>query len=266
MERRKTIRDLARTYQNGEKLTMVTCYDYTFARLVQRADIDVILVGDSLGNVIQGHETTIPVEVEDIIYHTRAVVRGNSTALVLADMPFLSYQACDDEGIRNAGRLLKEGGAQAVKLEGGAHLAPMVERMVRAGIPVCGHLGLTPQSVHAFGGFRVQARAEEAADRLIQDAVALEQAGAFMIVVEMIPAELGKRVSEAVNIPIIGIGAGSQTDGQVLVIYDMLGLNKDFRPKFVKHFASLEETVVEALETYRDEVRAGEYPTDDYSF
>ena len=266
MDRRKTTRDIAKQYQNGDKLTMVTCYDYTFARLVQRADIDVILIGDSLGNVVQGHDTTLPVEVEDIIYHSRAVARGNSSALILADMPFLSYQASDGEGVRQAGRMLKEGGAQAVKVEGGAHLAPMIERMVRAGIPVCGHLGLTPQSVHAFGGFHVQARSEDAAEQLMQDALALQAAGAFMIVLEMVPADLAARVTAALQIPTIGIGAGAQTSGQVLVIYDLLGLNNDFRPKFLKHFASLEETVIGALEAYRDEVKSGAYPDDDHSF
>lgn len=266
MDRRKTTRDLAKKYIAGEKLTMVTCYDFTFARLVQRADLDMILIGDSLGNVVQGHDTTLPVEVEDIIYHSRAVARGNGTALIIADMPFLSYQASDDDGVRNAGRLLKEGGAQAVKVEGGAYLAPMVERMVRAGIPVCGHLGLTPQSVHAFGGFHVQARSTEAADRLVEDAIALQNAGAFMIVLEMVPAELARRVTQALQIPTIGIGAGPHTSGQVLVIYDLLGLNKDFRPKFLKHFADLETTVVDALSGYRDEVQAGTYPDKDHSF
>jgi 3-methyl-2-oxobutanoate hydroxymethyltransferase len=266
MARRKTTRDLSKQYHAQEKILMVTCYDYTFARLVQKADIDIILIGDSLGNVVQGHDTTLPVEVEDIIYHSRAVARGNSHALIIADMPFMSYQASDDEGVHNAGRLLKEGAAQAVKVEGGAHLAAMVERMVRAGIPVCGHLGLTPQSVNAFGGFHVQARSEDDAERLMQDALALQAAGAFMIVLEMVPADLAKQVTEALDIPTIGIGAGVDTSGQVLVIYDLLGLNTDFRPKFLKHFAQLEGTVVQALEDYRDEVRAGTYPDAEHSF
>ena len=266
MARRKTTRDLSKQYHADEKILMVTCYDYTFARLVQKADIDIILIGDSLGNVVQGHDTTLPVEVEDIIYHSRAVARGNSHALIIADMPFMSYQASDDEGVLNAGRMLKEGAAQAVKVEGGEHLGPMIERMVRAGIPVCGHLGLTHQSVHAFGGFHVQARSEDAAERLMKDALALQAAGAFMIVLEMVPADLAKKVTEALHIPTIGIGAGADTSGQVLVIYDLLGLNTDFKPKFLKHFAQLEGTVVKALEDYRDEVRAGSYPDSEHSF
>lgn len=266
MDRRKTTRDLAKKYLAGEKLTMVTCYDFTFARLVQKADIDLILIGDSLGNVVQGHDTTLPVELDDIIYHSRAVARGNASAFIIADMPFLTYQASEDDAVFNAGRLMKESGAQAVKLEGGAHLAPMVRRMTQAGIPVCGHLGLTPQSVHAFGGFHVQARSEEAGERLLQDALALQEAGAFMVVLEMVPSELAKRVTQALSIPTIGIGAGVHTSGQVLVIYDLLGLNQDFRPKFLKHFANLEDVVVAALNAYRAEVEAATYPDPDHSF
>lgn len=245
---------------------MVTCYDVTFARLVEAAEIDAILVGDSLGNVIQGHDTTLPVTVDDIIYHTRAVMRGTQGVHVVADMPFMSYQGNDDEGVYNAGRLLKEGGAQAVKLEGGAEIAPLVERIVRAGIPVCGHLGLTPQSVHAFGGYRVQAKSDEAGERLIADAKALQNAGAYMLVLEMVPAELATRVTEALDIPTIGIGAGANTSGQVLVIYDLLGLDLSFKPKFLKHFATLQNNVTEALQSYRDEVKERSYPDDEHSF
>ena len=264
--RRKTTRDIESLYRAGQPIAMVTCYDYTFARLVDKADIDCILVGDSLGNVVQGHDTTLPVTVDDIIYHTRAVMRGASSAHVIADMPFMSYQSSDDSGMRNAGRLLKEGGAQSVKVEGGEQLAPMVDRMVRAGIPVVGHLGLTPQSVHAFGGFRVQGKSDDAAEQLLRDARALQDAGAFMIVLEMVPAELGRRVTEALSIPTIGIGGGPHTSGQVLVIYDLLGLNLDFQPRFLKHFARLEDTVTAALESYRDEVRERSYPGDEHSF
>jgi 3-methyl-2-oxobutanoate hydroxymethyltransferase len=263
---RKTTRGLLEKWRKGVPISMVTCYDYTFARLVERAEIDMILVGDSMGNVIQGHETTIPVELEDIIYHTRAVLRGNASAHVVADLPFMSYQASEDEAMINAGRLLKEGGAQSVKLEGGERIAPLVQRMVEAGIPVVGHLGLTPQSVHAFGGFRVQGRGEEAADRLLADALALQEAGAFMIVLEMVPAELAARVTEALSIPTIGIGAGSQTSGQVLVIYDLLGLNNDFKPRFVKHYASLEDVVTDALSNYREEVESRAFPAEEHSF
>lgn len=265
-KKRKTTRDLHKQYEAGQPITMVTCYDFTFARLVDKAGLDCILVGDSLGNVIQGHDTTLPVTVDDIIYHTRAVVRGCPSAHIVADMPFMSYQANDDDGVRAAGRLLKEGSAQSVKVEGGEQLAPMVDRMVRAGIPVVGHLGLTPQSVHAFGGFRVQGKSEKAADRLVADALALQDAGAFMLVLEMVPAALAKRVTDELSIPTIGIGAGVDTSGQVLVIYDLLGLNLDFTPRFLKHYARLEERVAAALGEYRDDVRERRYPTDDHTF
>lgn len=245
---------------------MVTAYDYTFARLVEMAEMDVILIGDSLGNVIQGHGTTVPVEVEDIIYHTRAVMRGTTTPHVVADLPFMSYQASDDEGMRNAGRLLKEGGAQAVKLEGGEAFAPLVRRLVGAGIPVVGHLGLTPQSVNVFGGYRVQGRDDEAAERLVQDALALQEAGIYMLVLEMVPADLADRVTRELSIPTIGIGAGSGTSGQVLVIQDLLGLNSEFKPRFVKRFAELESAVVDALKSYGQEVRDRSFPDDDHSF
>jgi 3-methyl-2-oxobutanoate hydroxymethyltransferase len=266
MTRRKTTRDLRKMHANGEPITMVTCYDVTFGRLVERAGIDAILVGDSLGNVIQGHDTTLPVTVDDIIYHTRAVMRGTESCHVVADMPFMSYQGNDDEGMRNAGRLMKESGAQAVKLEGGREIAPLVERITRAGIPVCGHLGLTPQSVHAFGGYRVQAKSDEAAERLLADARALQEAGAYMLVLEMVPAELARRVTEELSIPTIGIGAGAGTSGQVLVIYDLLGLDMSFKPKFLKHFATLQNDVTSALEAYRDEVKERSYPDDEHSF
>lgn len=264
--RRKTTRDILKSYQAKSPLTMVTCYDYTFARHVEQAEIDIILIGDSLGNVIQGHDTTLPVEVEDIIYHSRAVVRGNQTAHIVADMPFMSYQVSAEDGLRNAGRLIKEGMAQSVKVEGGESLCPMIERMVSAGIPVCGHLGLTPQSVHAFGGYRVQGRGDEAAKQLIKDALALQDAGAYMLVLEMVPAALAREVTEALSIPTIGIGAGNQTSGQVLVIYDLLGLNGEFKPRFVKRFAELEEAVVGALRAYKDEVGQRSFPDDEHSF
>ena len=266
MARRTTTRDLFKLYEAETPITMVTCYDYTFARLVDMADIDAVLIGDSLGNVMQGQETTIPVTVDDIIYHTRAVLRGNQTSLVVADMPFMSYQASFEEGMRNAGRLMKEGGAQAVKVEGGEAIAPLVEKMVYHGIPVVGHLGLTPQSVHKFGGFRVQGRGDEAAKQLLADARALEEAGAFMLVLEMVPRALAEKVTEAIGIPTIGIGAGNATSGQVLVLQDLLGMNQSFKPKFLKNFANLEETVTEALGAYRDEVRQGSYPGDEHSF
>ena len=266
MSQRNTIRDIHRLYRDGTPITMVTAYDFTFARLVEKAGLDVILVGDSLGNVIQGQDTTVPVTVDDIVYHTRAVMRGSQTAHVVADLPFMSYQAGEDEGMRNAGRLLKEGQAQAVKLEGGRAVAGLVDRMTTAGIPVVGHLGLTPQSVHAFGGYRVQGREEEAADELIEDARALEDAGAYMLVLEMVPADLAERVTDALSIPTIGIGAGAATSGQVLVIQDLLGMNEDFKPRFVKRFAHLEETIVGALNAYGDEVRARSFPDDEHTY
>ncbi len=266
MSRRKTLRHIHQLYSDGTPITMVTAYDFTFARLVEKADLDIILIGDSLGNVIQGQDTTVPVEVDDIIYHTRAVMRGNNTAHILADLPFMSYQAGADDALRNAGRLLKEGGAQAVKLEGGEPVAHLVERMSQAGIPVVGHLGLTPQSVHAFGGYRVQGRGDEAATQLLADARALQEAGAYMLVLEMVPADLAAKVTEALSIPTIGIGAGNQTSGQVLVIQDLLGMNSDFKPKFVKRFAALEETIVDALSAYGDEVRHRAFPDDDHSY
>lgn len=266
MARRKTLRDIHRLYKSDQPLTMVTAYDFTFARLVELASLDIILIGDSLGNVIQGLDTTVPVTVDDIIYHTRAVLRGNQSAHIVADLPFMSYQASEEDGIRNAGRLLKEGGAQAVKLEGGAHLAGLVRRLSQAGIPVVGHLGLTPQSVHAFGGFHLQAKEEAAQNELIADALALQEAGIYMLVLEMVPADLAARVTEKLSIPTIGIGAGNQTSGQVLVIQDLLGMNTSFKPRFVKHFASLEENIVGALEDYGASVRDRTFPDDDHSY
>lgn len=266
MARRKTNRDIHKLYEQGTPITMVTCYDYTFARLVEQAEIDTILVGDSMGNVMQGHDTTLPVTVDDIIYHTRAVLRGNATAHVVADLPFMSYQAGADDALRNAGRLLKEAGAQAVKVEGGRSIAPTVERMTAAGIPVVGHLGFTPQSVHKFGGFPVQGREEAAAEALVADAVALEEAGAYMIVLEMVPRALAERVTDELGIPTIGIGAGNATSGQVLVLQDLLGMNQSFKPKFVKNFANLERIVTDALGAYRDQVRQRSFPDDEHSF
>ena len=266
MARRKTTHQIRQMYEAATPIAMVTCYDYTFARLVEQADIDVILIGDSLGNVVQGQDTTLPVTVEDIIYHTRAVARGNATAHLVADMPFMSYQASVTEGMRNAGRLLKESGAQAVKVEGGRSIAPFVAKMVTHGIAVVGHLGFTPQSVHKFGGYRVQGRSEDAAQALIDDAKALEEAGAYMLVLEMVPRTLAQQVTEAVSIPTIGIGAGAGTDGQVLVLQDLLGMNDSFKPRFVKAFANLDETVTAALSAYREEVRQGQFPGDEHGF
>lgn len=251
----------------GQRFAMITAYDYPSARLVEQAGIPIILVGDSLGSVVLGYESTVPVTMEDILYHTRAVVRATTKSIILADMPFMSYQANPDDAMRNAGRLLQEGGASAVKLEGGHHVVPLVSRMVDNGIPVMGHLGLTPQSVNQFGGHKVQGKTPAAAAKLIQDAQALEDAGAFAIVLETIPAELAKMVSERLSIPTIGIGAGPHCDGQVQVFHDMLGIYDDRRPlRHAKQYAVLGETIREAVRSYITEVQGGEFPTAAHSF
>jgi 3-methyl-2-oxobutanoate hydroxymethyltransferase len=246
----------------GEKLAVVTAYDYTSARLVDEAGVDAVLVGDSVGMVVQGHPTSLPVTLRDMIYHTRCAVRGVKRALVVADLPFLSYQVSPRQAVRSAGRLVKEGGAQAVKLEGGERMAAAVRAVADAGIPVMGHVGLTPQAVHQMGGFKVQREA----DRLIADAKAVEAAGAFSIVVEGVPAEVGAAVTAAVGVPTIGIGAGPGCDGQVLVYHDLLGLFQDFVPKFVKRYADLGPQVTAAVGAYCREVRAGTFPGPDHSF
>lgn len=245
----------------GEKIVMLTAYDATFARLLDRAGVDSILVGDSVGMVVQGHDTTLPVSLEEMVYHTRAVKRGTRRALVVADMPFLSFQVSVKEAIRNAGRLIQEGGAAAVKIEGGNRMSlKVIERLVEVGIPVMAHLGLTPQSVHQLGGFQAQARTTEEAAGLFEAAGRVEKAGAFSVVLESIPSELAARISSALSIPTIGIGAGPHCDGQVLVSYDALGLFDEFVPPFVKRFAHLGRQVGEAVEQYAREVRGGEFP------
>ncbi|MFT5429520.1 MAG: 3-methyl-2-oxobutanoate hydroxymethyltransferase [Myxococcota bacterium] len=250
------------------RITMLTCYDATFARLLNGAGADVLLVGDSLGMVVQGNDSTLPVTMDDMVYHCRAVVRGRGAggAHVVCDMPFMTYQTSPEDALRNAGRLMKEGAAESVKVEGGVSLAPTVARLVSAGIPVMGHIGLTPQSVHQLGGWKVQGKSVASADQLVADARALEAAGAYAIVVETVPADVGRRVTEAVSIPTIGIGAGPDCDGQVLVIYDMLGLNPDFTPRFLKRYGNLGLDVVGAVETYCAEVRDGAFPTADHSY
>jgi 3-methyl-2-oxobutanoate hydroxymethyltransferase len=263
---RITVPKFAARKRKGRKLVMVTCYDATFARLVDRADIDAVLVGDSLGNVIQGHETTIPVTIEDVIYHTRAVSRGLHHPLLVADLPFMTYQASRDEAMFNSGRLLQEGRAHAVKLEGGVRVAETVRAIVETGIPVMGHIGLTPQSVHGFGGYRIQGRGEAAAKRLKDDAQALQDAGVFSIVLEGIPTALAAEISAALEVPTIGIGAGPNCDGQVLVLYDLLGLDESFAPRFVKQYATLSNTVGEALKSFGQEVRDGKFPAEEHSF
>jgi 3-methyl-2-oxobutanoate hydroxymethyltransferase len=246
--------------QRGEKIAMLTAYDAMMARLLDRAGIDVLLVGDSLGMVLLGYQTTLPVTMDAMVHHTAAVTRGAERALVVADMPFLSYQISVAEAVRNAGRLVQEGGAKAVKMEGGRAVLETAARLVDIGIPVMGHLGLTPQSVNRMGGFRRQAKSKEAAQRLVEDAKALEAAGVFAIVLESIPAELARTVSAELSIPAIGIGAGPHCDGQVLVSYDVLGLTEYSAPSFAKRYAALGDAISEAVRTYAQEVRDGCFP------
>ncbi|HKX00251.1 MAG TPA: 3-methyl-2-oxobutanoate hydroxymethyltransferase [Bryobacteraceae bacterium] len=254
------IRDLKLRKQRGEKIPMLTVYDATMARLLERSGIDVFLVGDSLGNVIEGHDTTIPVTLQAVIHHTQAVTRGVEHALVIADMPFLTYQVSDREAVRNAGKLIQKGGAGAVKLEGGRPVVDVVRRLVDAGLPVMGHLGLVPQQVHQLSGFRQQARDQRAADQLIEDARALEGAGAFALVLESIPSQLARTVTTELEIPTIGIGAGPHCDGQVLVSYDAFGLNDELVPGFVKQYARLGDLMIAAAKAYADDVRLGRFP------
>ncbi len=254
-----TIHTLREMKTRGEKITMLTGYDYPITKLMDAAGVDVVLVGDSLGMAVMGNETPLPVTLDDIIYHTKAVVRARRRALIVADMPFMTYQISAEQAALNAARLISEGGAHAVKLEGGRDMLPQVETIGRC-IPVMGHLGLTPQSVHKFGGFRVQARDEDAAKQLLEDAVALEKSGAFALVLECVPMELAAQVSEALSIPTIGIGAGAYTDGQVLVTNDMLGLFEDFTPKFVKKYAELGTVIGDAFATYIDDVKQRRFP------
>lgn len=264
--RRKTVLDLRQMKASSQKIAMVTAYDATMARLVDAAGVDMVLVGDSLGMVIQGHDDTLSVTLDDMIYHSRCVARGLSQAHLTVDLPFMSYQISPAQALQSAGRLVKEGGAQSVKLEGGQRSAPAVAAIVEAGIPVVGHLGLTPQSVHATGGYKVQGRGEEAAQRMRDDALALQEAGIFALVMEMVPGPLAAEISELLDIPTIGIGAGPRCDGQVLVCNDILGLDTRFKPRFVKRFAELESPIVGAFRAYVDEVRDGSFPTRDHAF
>lgn len=264
--RPRTMRDLITMKAQSRKIVMLTCYDAMFARLLDQASIDVLLVGDSLHQVLGGHETTLGVTLDQMIYHARAVRRGAPRTLVVVDMPFLSYQVSVEDAIRNAGRVLQETGAQAVKLEGGAPMVATVRALVERGIPVVGHLGLTPQSVHALGGYRVQGRETDSAERMLEEAKALEEAGAAALVLELVPARLAERITGAVTIPTIGIGAGVSCDGQVLVLHDMLGLNDEFQPKFLKRYADLAEAVRLAASVFADEVRASHYPGGAHSF
>lgn len=247
-------------------ITMLTAYDYAMAKMVDSAKIDMILVGDSLGNVVLGYDSTLPVTMDDMIHHAKAVCRGAQNTMVVVDMPFMSYQVSVKEAVQNAGRILKETGAQAVKVEGGIEIIEAVKAIVGAGIPVVGHLGLTPQSVHQLGGFKVQGKDEETAKKLIEDAKLLTEAGAFAIVLECVPEKLAAKITQLIAVPTIGIGAGSACDGQVLVINDMLGMHSDFAPKFVKKFASLQAQMIEAIKEYKQEVTARTFPAKEHTF
>ncbi len=261
-----TIHTLRKMKERGDKITMLTAYDATFARLLDESHVDILLVGDSLGMVIQGYETTLPVTLDEVIYHTRAVARGTRRAQVVGDMPFMSYQAGIDTALDNAGRLVKEGAAHAVKLEGGAQHAELVRRLVRCGIPVMGHIGLTPQSFHQLGGFKIQGREEGAGSKLVEDARALQEAGAYSLVLEGIPTEIAAEITRSLDIPTIGIGAGVECDGQVLVIYDLLGMDETFKPKFVRRYENLGTRIRTAVDAYVNDVRDGAFPGEQETF
>jgi len=263
---RLTVTQVLEMARKGERIAMITAYDYPSAQLVDATGVPIILVGDSLGNVMLGYEGTIPVTMDEMIHHTAAVVRGSTNALVVGDMPFMSYQALDSEAIRNAGRFLKEAGCQAVKLEGGRAVAPLIRKLVGYGIPVMGHIGFTPQSVNQLGGARVQGRSSEAARELIEDALALERAGAFSIVLELVPAQVARAVTERLEIPTIGIGAGPDCDGQVQVFHDLLGLYPTLQFRHAKRYAELGEAIQAAVRSYIQDVQDGAFPTDAHSF
>lgn len=263
---RLRITDLKKKKGEGEKITLLTAYDYPIAKILDEAGIDAMLVGDSVGMVFSGYENTLPVTVEEMIYHTRAVVRARKRALVVTDMPFMSYQSSSTEALQNAGRLLKEGGADAVKLEGGRAIAKRIGKLVSVGIPVMGHIGLTPQSIHQMGGYKVQGRTEGARKRLLEDAKAVEEAGAFSLVLEGIPSDLAAEVTDALSIPTIGIGAGRACDGQVLVIHDLAGLSGDFQPTFVKRYCEAGQVISEGVRRYIEEVRQGLFPAEEHTY
>ncbi len=263
---KNTVVTIREAKERGEKVTMLTAYDYSMAKLIDEAGINMILVGDSLGMVMLGYEDTLSVTMEDMIHHTRAVSRGAKEALVVADMPFMSYQASVYDAVCNAGRLMKEGRAQAVKLEGGREVTEHIKAVTNASIPVVAHLGLTPQSLNAFGGFKVQGKTEAAAKKLLEDAQIVEEAGAAAVVLECVPAKLAKLVTEKLQIPTIGIGAGAGCDGQVLVYQDMLSMFGDFKPKFVKRFGEVGAVMKEAFQKYSEEVKAGTFPAPEHTF
>lgn len=263
---KNTVATFKKMKNEGTKISMLTAYDYSTAKLVDEAGINSILVGDSLGMVMLGYEDTLSVTMEDMIHHTAAVARGAKNALVVGDMPFMSYEVSVEQAVINAGRLMKEGRANAVKLEGGVRVAEQIKAITKAGIPVCAHIGLTPQSVNAFGGFKVQGKTAEAAQQMVKDALAVQEAGAFAVVLECVPAKLAAIISEKLDIPTIGIGAGAGCDGQVLVYQDMLALFSDFKPKFVKHFGNIGPQMTAAFKAYDEEVKTGTFPSEEHTF
>ncbi|MCJ7662685.1 MAG: 3-methyl-2-oxobutanoate hydroxymethyltransferase [Desulfobacterales bacterium] len=266
MAQKITVPSIKAMKGGGEKITMLTAYDTPMARILDEAGVDILLVGDSVGSVVAGYPNTLPVTIEEMIYHTRAVVKGVARALVIIDMPFMSYQISIEDAKRNAGRMIKESGAEAVKLEGGMNMKGVIKAIADIDIPVMGHIGLTPQSIHQMGGYKVQGKADEQKRKIMEDALAVEEAGAFALVLECIPTELATEITERVSIPTIGIGAGINCDGQVLVIHDVLGLLGDFRPKFVKSYVDLRKVISQAVGHYMDEVRKGKFPTEEHSF
>ena len=263
---KNTVTTFQKAKEENKKISMLTAYDYSTAKLIDQAGVNSILVGDSLGNVMLGYKDTLAVTIDDMIHHGKAVVRGAENALVVVDMPFMSYQASVYDAVVNAGRIIKETGASAVKLEGGVNICPQIKAIVDASIPVIAHLGLTPQSVNAFGGFKVQGKTEQAAQQLIEDALAIEKAGAFAVVLECVPAKLAKVITEKLSIPTIGIGAGKHCDGQVLVYQDMLGMYSDFVPKFVKKYANIGEIMKEAFTDYCKEMQDGDFPAVEHEY
>lgn len=261
-----TILDLQKMKDNGEKITMLTAYDYPTARILDESGVDILLIGDSVGNVMMGFDNTLPVTVDDIIYHTKAVAKARKKALVVADMPFMSYQVSIEEAKMNAGRMIQEGGAEAVKLEGGENMEAVIHALSDIDIPVMGHIGLTPQSIHRLGGYKIQGKEERQRQKLLADARAVERAGAFSLVLEAIPADLAQEITSSLQIPTIGIGAGMHCDGQVLVIHDVLGLSGSFRPKFVKQYVQLEPLIKKAVKEFISDVKEKKFPTTAHSF
>lgn len=265
-KKKVTTRRIIEKKLSGEKIAALTAYDYLIARILDKAGIDLVLVGDSVANVFQGHNTTLPVTLDEMIYHTKAVQRGIKTAMLVVDMPFMTYQTNIDEAFRNAGKIMKETEAGAVKLEGGEMIAPTIEKLSKNGIPVVGHIGLTPQSIHRFGGYQPRGKEEAEAKQILQDAKALEESGAFTIIIEKVPAGLAKMITESVKIPTIGIGAGPDCDGQILVLYDMLGLMEEFNPRFVRRYSNLSEIILNAVTKYVDDIKGQNFPNEKESY